>query len=350
MCWCGQRMRWCVWCVEVCIKCVGVRCVDVGINLIKCVGVCGVLMCGLTLLACNVLLWVLNLLVCDMLMWVLWCVDMCNVLVCDALITCQLSNPQSRANSTSHLRRNELSERVQILLYADDMQLAWRSQPLRHQFWQPRPSLAPWHQANRKPKSSPLTAATLNRNHSSINLRGTNIETVESFTYLGRKFSSRPSLDEEIPAYKRHPTVSGASNTFSTAVKRLQPKPSARLQVNCISNAPRWCGDVARPEPFQMRCLRYILGIRFATHGKMPDHSIRTRCSVRPITDMLCTDTPLVGSPRPHEFLSTPPQGGLLRSRAQGSHFSNGRQHIINDFALINPCSPTQVIDRSGNE
>jgi len=45
--------------------------------------------------------------------------------------------------------------------------------------------------------------------------------------------------------------------------------------------------QLRRLESFQMRCLRYILGIRFATHGKVTHKSIRLRCNVRTISDQL---------------------------------------------------------------
>jgi hypothetical protein len=45
-------------------------------------------------------------------------------------------------------------------------------------------------------------------------------------------------MKRSLPASKRHPTVSGTSNLFSTAVKRLQPNPkSASSNVVCFQRS-----------------------------------------------------------------------------------------------------------------
>ena len=200
-----------------------------------------------------------------------------------------------------HRRPNELLELVQILLYADDMAIVCSSPEGLSRLVTSLDNITQaWHLDISQPKTKILS---VDRNNSqqkpSINLRGVDIQCVESFTYLGRKFCAHPSLDEEIAS-----RLQKAAHSFwrlkSVLYSRKEISTRTKVRIykctvlpTLLYGSEMWAPlvhQLRRLEAFQIRCLRYILGIRFATHGKVTNKSIRSRCSVRPITDILRTN------------------------------------------------------------
>jgi hypothetical protein len=104
---------------------------------------------------------------------------------------------------------------------------------------------------------------SVNRNHSSTSAELTSKIWNRSPTWA--QFSSRPSLDEEISS---PPTVSGVANMFSTAVKRLQPKPQFAPSNVLYFQRSSMVRRRGRPlSAISGHCLHYILGIGIATYG-----------------------------------------------------------------------------------
>jgi hypothetical protein len=93
---------------------------------------------------------------------------------------------------------------------------------------------------------------------------------------------------------------------FFYTVKRLKPKPNPHLFHRSLWRG-RPCTIVRYPrhlEAFQPCC---ILGIGFVTHGKVPNHSVRTVAVAARSPTVSYQQTPLVGSHRPNEPLIDSP-------------------------------------------
>ncbi len=114
--------------------------------------------------------------------------------------------------------------------------------------------------------------------------------------YLGRTFASSTSLDAEI-----NTRLQKASHSFwrfkTNLYRRSEISTKTKIRIfkatvlpTLLYGSESWAllvRQLRRLESFQMRCIRYILGIRFATHGNVSHDSLRLRCDIRPISDQL---------------------------------------------------------------
>ena len=133
----------------------------------------------------------------------------------------------------------------------------------------------------------------------SITLRNQKLKQVNHFKYLGRTFSNTPTIETEIslrlqkanasfyrlaaPLYRR-PEIS-----TTTKIKIYKASVLPTLLYASSTWAPL-LAQVKRLETFQIKCLRYILKIKFATHGNISHKTVRKRCNVRSISDTLRTN------------------------------------------------------------
>ena len=122
-----------------------------------------------------------------------------------------------------------------------------------------------------------------------ITLRGVPLKVVNKFKYLGRTFTSDLTMDSEISL-----RIEKATASFYRLAAPLYRRPEISTRSKCriykatviptlLYGAETWplktC-HTRRLETVQSRHLRYILGIRFATHGLVSNESIRKRCDV----------------------------------------------------------------------
>ena len=120
-----------------------------------------------------------------------------------------------------------------------------------------------------------------------IKLRGEEIKEVETFKYLGRNFTTKPELDTEISA-----RIQSASSAFYKYAAPLYRRKEISLANKCrvfkatviptlLYGAETWAPNrdqARRLETFQHRCIRYMMGIRYATHGHVSNSTLRQKC------------------------------------------------------------------------
>ena len=247
-------------------------------------------------------------------------------------------------------RPDELFEFVQILLYADDMAIVCQSpQGLSQLVLSLDRVTQDWHLDISQPKTKVLS---VDRNNTqpqpSITLRGVKIAQVEEFTYLGRTFSTTPDLSTEIAS-----RLKKASRNFWRLAAPLYRRPEISVKTkvrlfnttvmpSLLYGSETWAplqSQVRRLETFQMRCLRYILGIRYATHGNVSHKRVRRRTNVRPIADVLRVNrlrwlghlARMSKERLPLKALCSRLDG----NRPRGRPFSTWRQQISKDLASI---------------
>ena len=249
-----------------------------------------------------------------------------------------------------HRRPNELFDLVQLLLYADDMAIVCDSANGLTRLVTILDNVTQaWHLDISQKKTEILSVDRFNsQQQPSITLRNQQIQQVTSFKYLGRTFDASSSLDTEINCRLKKASSSFwryKSNLYSR--KEISVKTKVRIfsttaLPTLLFGSEGWpilVRHLRRLESFQMRCLRYICGITFATHGKVSHESIRLRCDIRSIADQLrinrlrwlghvyrMDDTRL---PRKALF------SRLSGDRPQGGHYTTWRTVVIKDLELI---------------
>jgi hypothetical protein len=197
----------------------------------------------------------------------------------------------------------------------------------------------------------------------SITLRDVKIKQVDSFKYLGRIFSSTPSIASEISA-----RVQKASHSFwrfkTVLYRRSEISLKTKIRIFKMTVLPTllygsesWpitASQLRRLQSFVMRCLRYILGIRFATHGNVPNKTIRRRCKVLSIADLLRTNRlRWLGHLARMDKCRLPVKALFSRlsgSRPEGGQLSSWRKLVINDLVVIHQTNTWFDLTRDRNE
>ena len=194
----------------------------------------------------------------------------------------------------------ELKELIQQLLYADDMSiLCDDAKGLNRLVQRLDETTQEWGLEISQEKTKILTTdRSGNAPIPKIELRGEEIENVPKFKYLGRNFCDTPELKTEINS-----RIESASKAFYKYAAPLYRRKEISLKnkirifrptviETLLHGAETWAlkrEDVRRLESFQHRCIRYILGVRFQTHGNVSNSGLRKKCRLPKIETLLRT-------------------------------------------------------------
>jgi len=259
------------------------------------------------------------------------------------------NNPRITINNRV-TRSEEFDELIRELEYADDMAIICDSAAgLSRLVIRLDQVTQAWGLCISQEKTKILTIdRTANAPTPNITLRGEQLECVDTFKYLGRNFTTTPTLDKEIAT-----RIQSASTAFyklaAPLYRRKEISLRNKLRVykatvlpTLLYGSETWAPNrdhTRRLEAFQHRCLRYCLGIRYATHGHISNSSLRQKCRPTPIATLMCTRRL-----RWLGHIARMPNTRLTKkilfsrlpnSRPGGRPFKSWRQVIVDDLGFV---------------
>ena len=266
-------------------------------------------------------------------------------------ITIRYTKANSRITINNRVTQpEEFDELIQQLLYADDMAiLCDDADGLTRLVCRLDEVTQQWGLSISQEKTKILTVDRKgNSSKPNITLRGEIIEIVELFKYLGRNYTDTPKLDTEIAA-----RILAASTSFyklaAPLYRRREISLKNKLRVftattihTLLYGSETWAPNrdqTRRLEAFQHRCIRYMQGIRYATHGHISNSKLRQKCRVPSIARRMRTNrlrwlghiARMSDNRLPKKALFS----RLTNTRPGGRPFKSWRQVIVDDLHLI---------------
>ena len=258
-------------------------------------------------------------------------------------------------NEVISLRLTEdicVEELVQILMYADDMTVLSDTPHGLELLVQRLDDITQRWLLDISQEKTKFMVIDLNGDDTwpKISLRGERIHNVEFYKYLGRTFSDDHTLDREIS--NRLDKATKAFHALKAPLfchKEVSTK--SKMSVfnsvvipTLLYGTETWAihdSEIQRLERFQNRCLRVILNVFYATHGRVSNRKLRKRARHQPSIEQQIRTRRLRWfghvyrmdpSRLPNKMLTAQPPDAR---RPQGRRFFTWRELLRSDFEQL---------------
>jgi sorting nexin-29 len=202
-------------------------------------------------------------------------------------------------------RSSEIEETVLALLYADDMSIVCEdSSALKRIVLRLDEVLMQWGLVISQKKTEILTVDRRGQAAApAVRLRGKPIKSVDQFKYLGKHFTNKPTGKGRGSFF--HTDIESRMKSASDAFYRLAAPLHRRKDIplryklrmfkttalpTLLYGSETWSPDrdeLRRLESWQHRCIRYMMGIRYETHGHVSNSSLRQKCRLPKLENVL---------------------------------------------------------------
>ena len=202
-------------------------------------------------------------------------------------------------------RSDELEETILALLYADDMSITCDdASTLERIVCRLDEVFYEWGLVISQEKTEVLTIDRRDQMAlPAISLRGEAIKQVDNFKYLGSFVTNKPTGRRKgsFLAKELESRMKKASDAFYRLAAPLYRRKDIPLRYKVrmykttalpvlLYGSETWSpnrDELRRLESWQHRCIRYMMGIRYETHGHVSNSSLRQKCRLPKIADML---------------------------------------------------------------